>query len=336
VKIGDIGGLFKETYTDFVEDKAPRLGAALAYYTAFSLAPLLVIVIAIAAMVFGQEAAQGQIVGTIQGFVGENGARAIQEMIAGASKHGSGITATIIGVITLLFGASGVFGQLQDSLNTIWEVQPKAGRGIWGFIRDRFFSLTMVLGTGFLLLVSLVLTSAISMLGDFLGSRLPGGETLWQGINLVMSLAITTGIFALIYKYVPDLEIRWRDVIVGALVTGMLFTLGKFLIGLYLGKSTVASAYGAAGSLIVVLLWVYYSAQILFFGAEFTQVYANKYGSRVVPDANAEPVGETQRRQEGTPQRKGAATTTRQDNQTLPARTPAAQPRKTFESQGDE
>jgi membrane protein len=334
VKFSQIGGLFKETYTDFMDDKAPRLGAALAYYTAFSLAPLLVIVIAIAAMVFGQEAAQGQIVGTIQGFVGENGARAIQEMIAGASKHGSGITATIVGVITLLFGASGVFGQLQDSLNTIWEVQPKPGRGIWGFIRDRFFSLTMVLGTGFLLLVSLVLTSAISMLGEFLGSRLPGGETLWHGVNLILSLGITTLIFALIYKYVPDVKIQWRDVFVGALVTGALFTLGKFLIGLYLGKSTIASTYGAAGSLIVVLLWVYYSAQILFFGAEFTQVYANKYGSRVVPDSNADPVGQAQREQEGIPQRKGAATTTRPDREVRPA--PASQPRRALESEDNE
>jgi membrane protein len=208
-------------------------------------------------------------------------------MIQRANKPSSGIVATVIAVVTLLFGASGLFGQLQDSLNTIWGVEPKSGRGIWGVIKDRFFSFVAVLGTGFLLLVSLVLTAGLSAMAKMFEGLLPGPEVLLQVLNFLISFAVIMGLFAMMFKILPDAQIAWSDVWVGAAMTALLFTIGKFLIGLYLGKSDVGSAYGAAGSLVIILVWVYYSAQILLFGAEFTQVYANRSGSRIVPTANA-------------------------------------------------
>jgi len=271
--------LFKQAFTEFGEDKAQRLGAALAYYTIFSLAPLLLIAIAIAGMVFGREAAQGQIFGQLHGVLGPQAAQAVQEMVKGAAKPKTGTWATVIGVVTLLFGAAGVFGQLKDAMNTIWNVEPKKKGGIMTMIKDRFLSFAMVFGVGFLLLVSLVLDAAVAAAGKFVGDRLPGGEALWQGVQLVVSLAVITLLFALIFRFLPDIHPTWRDVWFGAIFTGVLFVLGKFALGLYLGKSAVGSSYGAAGSLVVLLLWVYYSAQILFFGAEFTQVYARKHGS---------------------------------------------------------
>lgn len=320
-----VWGLLKQTYSDWSEDKAPRLGAALAYYTIFSLSPLLVVAIAIAGLVFGQEAAQGQIVGQIRGLVGDEGAQAIQDMIRNASRPGAGIVATVIGAVTLLLGAAGVFGQLKDSLNTIWEVEPKPGRGVPGFIKERFFSFTLVLGTGFLLLVSLVISAALSAVGEYMAGLLPGGEAVWQVVNLAVSFLVITLLFALLFKYLPDVKIAWGDVWIGAAATALLFTLGRSLLGLYLGRGTIGSAYGAAGSLVIVLLWVYYSAQILFFGAEFTQVYANRYGSRVVPEAGAVPLTEEARAQQGIPSR-GA---TRRSGRPAPAgeaapRAPAA------------
>jgi membrane protein len=277
--------LFSDAFTQWNEDKPFQLAAALSYYTLFSLAPLLVIAIAVAGLVFGQEAAQHQIVGAIQGIVGRQSAEAIQEMIKNAGARGSGITATLLGVGTLLIGAGGVVGQLQDSLNTIWGVAPKPGLGILGLLRARFFSLAMVLGLGFLLLVSLLVSAALTAALQFVGA---GGESvLWQGVEFVVSLGVITLLIALIYKVLPDVHMAWRDVLIGAAVTALLFTLGKFLIGLYLGSSATESAYGAAGSLVVVLVWVYYSALIFFFGAEFTQVYANTYGAGVTPDEHA-------------------------------------------------
>ncbi|HSH81728.1 MAG TPA: YihY/virulence factor BrkB family protein, partial [Herpetosiphonaceae bacterium] len=237
----------------------------------------------------------------VSGILGEEGGSAIGEMIQGARKPSTGIIATVIGLVTLLFGASGVFGQLHDALNTIWEVQPKPGRGILGMIRDRFVSFTMILGVGFLLMISLVVSAGLSAFGEILGSFLPGPELLLQAINLIVSLGVITVLFALIFKVLPDADIAWGDVWIGAFVTALLFTVGKFALGLYLGKSDVASAYGAAGSLIIILLWIYYSSQILFLGAEFTQVYANTYGSRVVPDEDAVPVTEEARAQQGMP-----------------------------------
>src|ERR1044071_3960147 len=271
--------LFKQAFTEFGEDKAQRLGAALAYYTIFSLAPLLLIAISIAGMVFGREAAQGQIFGQLRGVLGTQAAATVQEMVKSAAKPKSGTMATVIGIVTLLFGAAGVFGQLKEALNTIWNVEPPKKGGIMKIFKDRFLSFAMVLGTGFLLLVSLVLDAGVAAAGHFVGSRLPGGEAVWQVVQIILSLAVVTLLFALIFRFLPDIHPTWRDVWFGAIFTAVLFVVGKFALGLYLGKSAVGSSYGAAGSLVVLLLWVYYAAQILFFGAEFTQVYARTHGS---------------------------------------------------------
>lgn len=309
----DVVSLLKETYQEFNEDKAPRLGAALAYYTLFSLAPLLVVVIAIAAMVFGEEAARGQIVGAMGGLVGQQGAEAIQEMIKGASHQQTGILATIIGVGTLLLGASGVFGELQDALNTIWEVTEKPGKGILSIIRKRFFSFTLVVGTGFLLLVSMVITAGLQAFGKVLAGFMPGGDLFLNILNFIIGLAVTTLLFAMLYKVVPDAEITWRDVAIGAFVTALLFSIGRIAIGFYLGRSATASTYGAAGSLVVVVLWIYYSAQILFLGAEFTQVYANRFGSRVQPAPEAVPTTERQRLEQGMPRQRDVKVAAKKD-----------------------
>jgi membrane protein len=279
--------LLKDTFAAWGRDKVPRHGAALAYYTVLSLVPLLVVIIAMIGLIFGREAAQGYIVEQIGSLVGPQSAQAIKEMIQRASEPSSGIVATLVAGVTLLAGASGVFAQLQDSLNSLWGVEPKEGRGIWGVIRDRFLSVGALLGTGFLLLVSLVLSAAVSAIGKWFGGFLPAPEVVLQGLELVLSLAVVTGLFALIFKVLPDAKVAWSDVWIGALLTALFFTIGKFAIGLYLGKSDVGSAYGAAGSLVILLVWVYYSAQILLFGAEFTQVYANKLGSLIVPSDNA-------------------------------------------------
>jgi membrane protein len=293
--------LLKETFSDWSEDKASRLAAALAYYTIFSIAPLIIIVIAVAGLVFGREAVQGQIEGQLQGLVGKDGAGLIQEMVQGASNEATSIIATIIGVATLLFGATGVFGQLQDALNTIWEVEPKPGRGIMGIIKDRFISFSMILGIGFLLLVSLVLSAGLAALNEFMSGVFDNMAYIGEVINFVISFGVITLLFAMIYKILPDVEIAWSDVWTGAAVTALLFTIGKFLIGLYLGHSAVASSFGAAGALVVILLWLYYSAQILFMGAEFTQVYAKRFGSQIKPAADARPVTEEARAQQGLP-----------------------------------
>jgi len=300
----EVIGLLKKTFSEWSEDKAVRLAAALAYYTIIALAPLLILIISIIGLVFGKEAAQGQIVGQISSLVGQQSAEAIQSIIANANQPKTGILATVLGVATLLFGASGVFGELQDGLNTIWEVQPKPGRGIWGIIKDRFLSLAMVFGVGFLLLVSLVVSAGLAALGAYLNSILPLPEFVMHIINFIVSLAVITLLFAMIYKFLPDVEITWGDVWIGAVITALLFTVGKLLLGLYIGKSSVGSAYGAAGSLVVILVWIYYSAQILFFGAEFTQVYANQYGSRIKPSKDAAPLTEEARAQQGTPRKK--------------------------------
>jgi membrane protein len=280
--------LLKEAASDWSRDRAPRLGAALAYYTVFSLVPFLVVIIAVIGLVFGQQAAQSAILSQIGELVGEQSAAAIKDMIQRADQPSTGLFATALAVGTLLLGASGVFGQLQDALNTVWGVEPKEGRGLWGFIKDRFLSFVAVLGTGFLLLVSLILSSALAAFGKWFGGLLPIPEAVMQLMNFALSFLVITGLFALIFKVLPDARVAWRDVWIGAALTAALFTIGKFALGLYLGKSNVASAYGAAGSLVLVLLWVYYSAQILLYGAEFTQVYANRVGERIVPTPDAE------------------------------------------------
>ena len=279
--------LLSATYTKWAKDHAQSLGAALAFYAVFSLAPLLLIVIAIAGSVFGQEAAQGQIIGQIQGLVGEESANAIQSMIEEARKPAAGIIATVLAMVMLLLGATGVFAQLQEALNTIWSVEEKPGESLWKLLKDRFVSLMAVLGTGFLLLISLIISAGLSAIGAALGNFLPVPGFLLQIINFFVSFAIVTFLFAMIYKLLPDISIQWGDVWIGAIIASLLFTIGKFLIGLYLGKSDVGIAYGAAGSLVVILIWVYYASQIFLFGAEFTAVYAHSRGSRL---ASSSPV----------------------------------------------
>jgi len=281
----------KDVVSQWIEDQPFQLAAALSYYTLFSLAPLLIIAISVAALAFGREAAQNQIVETIQGMIGKESAQAVQEMIQHAgNKTTTGIISTVVGIIALLFGAGGVVGQLQTSLNTIWGVVAKSGQGVWGFIRQRFVSFAMVLAIGFLLLVSLVITALVTGLTKYAGNLIGGAALVAHAVDILLSFTFVTILFAMIYKFLPDVRIQWRDVAVGAALTSFLFTIGKFFIGLYLGSSGVASAYGAAGSLITVLLWVYYSALIFFLGAEFTQVYASQYGSGVVPAKNAESI----------------------------------------------
>jgi len=276
-----VWNLLRDTASEWSRDQAPRLGAALAYYATFSLAPLLIIAVSISGLVFGREAATGQIVGQIQGLVGRDTAVTIQAMIEKSNEPATSIIASLIGLVALLFGASGVFGELQQSLNAIWDVEPKPKRGIWATVKDKVFSFSMVLGTGFLLLVSLVISAALAAISNFVTGIMPGWDILTQIVNFIISLGVITILFALIFKYVPDAKIAWFDVWIGAAVTALLFTIGKALIGFYIGYSSLSSTYGAAASLAVILLWVYYSAQILFFGAEFTQVYANTYGSRI-------------------------------------------------------
>ncbi|MBK4729372.1 YihY/virulence factor BrkB family protein [Oxynema sp. CENA135] len=287
--------LLKLTFIAWQKDKASRLAAALAYYTAFSLAPMLIIVIAVAGLVFGQDAAQGEIVAQLQGLVGREGAQVIQNLIENARRPQSGIVATIAGIAILLFGATGLFTQLQDALNTIWNVQPKPGRGIKGLLQKRFLSFAMVLAIAFLLLVSLAVSAGLAAMGKYFDHLFPHVILLWQVLNLTLSFAIVTVLFATIYKVLPDAKVAWSDVWMGASITSLLFAVGKWAIGLYLGNSSVGSAYGAAGSFVVILLWVNYSAQILFFGAEFTQVYANRYGSRIVPNRHAIALGDSPR-----------------------------------------
>ena len=284
---GDLWDIAKRAALAWWYDNVSRLGASLSYYTLFSLAPMLVIAIAIAGFVFGAEAARGEIVSQIQGLVGREGARAVQAMLQGAAKRSSGIVATIVGLVTLVVGATGVFLELQTALNGIWRVKPKPSAGIMDVLRQRLISFGLVVGVGFLLLVSLLVSAALAALGKFLGSYMPGYAVLGQALNVLLSLAVITLLFAMIYKVLPDVELAWRDVWVGGLVTAGLFSIGKLVIGLYLGTSSTTSTYGAAASVIVLLLWVYYSSQIVLLGAEFTRAYVDRCGRRPPPMAHA-------------------------------------------------
>lgn len=291
VAMGKYFAVFKDAFREFNEDKAPRLGAALAYYTIFSIGPLFLIAVAMAGIFLGQEAARGQISGELGKIFGAQMAKSLEQMIEAAAKPRSGTLATIVGIITLFLGAAGVFGQLKDALNTIWNVEPKPAGGIRGFVMKRFLSMAMVLGIGFLLLVSLVFDAMVAAMGDYL-HRFIGGEALLHAIGFIVSFAISVVLFAAIFRMLPDLKIAWRDVWFGAIFTALLFALGKWALGLYLGKAAVGSAYGAAGSLVILLVWVYWSAQILFFGAECTQVYARSFGS-LKDDPSKKPKKET-------------------------------------------
>lgn len=282
--------LVKKTVVQWLDDKAPRLAASLAFYTLLSLAPMLVVSVSIAGLVFGEEAARGQIAGQLNGLLGPSGAATVQTILAHAKSPSSGVIGAIVGIAVAIFGASGVFGELQTSLDLIWKVESRPGRGIKGFLHDRVFSFTLVMGVAFLLLVSLVVSAGLAAIGAYFSHVLPGGEAVWHVLNIAISIAITGVLFGLIFKVVPDVEIRWREVWRGALVTAVLFTGGKFLIGLYLGRSTVASPFGAAGSVVALVVWIYYSAEILFFGAELTRAEVEQRGRHVQPTKNAVPI----------------------------------------------
>jgi membrane protein len=304
MSFAELGALLKQTFSEWSEDKAPRLAAALAYYTLFSIAPLLIIVIGIAGFFFGRSTAQQAILNQISGLMGQQSASAIQAILQNTRSPGAGIAAAVIGLIVLLLGASGVFGQLKDALNTMWEVRPKPGQGIGEVIRQRFFSFSMVLGVGFLLLVSLVISTLLQAFSNLIQNFLPGSLLILQIANFVVSFLVIMLVFALTFKFVPDAKIDWEDVWLGAAVTSLLFTIGKLAIGIYLGNSNVGSTYGIFSSLVIILIWVYYSAQILLLGAEFTRVYANMFGSHVVPSDHAEAVTEEMRQQQGIPRNK--------------------------------
>jgi membrane protein len=274
----------KAVFEKWATDKAPKLAASLAFYTIFSLSPLLIIVISIGGLLFGAEAARGEIVTEIEGLIGREGAEVVQTALKNSADPKTGVMSILISLITLIIGSTVVFIELQDSLDMIWKVKPKPGRSmIKGLVKDRLQSFALVVGAGFLLLVSLVVSAGINALSTFLQNRVDLPFDLMQIVNIIFSIAILFALFGLIYKVLPDVHISWGDVWVGSLVTALLFTLGKYLIGLYLGTNTLGSTYGAAGSLVVLLLWVYYSSMILFLGAEFTQVYANRYGSGIRP-----------------------------------------------------
>jgi len=280
MNVSFVTAFLREVVQKWSNDNALTLGAALAYYTVFSIAPLLVLVIAVAGLVFGRAAAQGEIVTQIQGMLGTAGAELIESMIKRASEPASGVIATVVSLVTMFFGASGVFGQLQGSLNRIWGADTQRRRGMKGQLQRRAASFSMILGVGFLLLVSLALSATISGLHGVIDEYLTVPSELLSVANLSVSFLIITALFAMIFKALPDARIEWRDVWLGAAVTAVLFTIGKSLLGIYLGRAGVTSVYGAAGSLVLVLLWVYYSAQLLFLGAEFTEVYSRRYGSR--------------------------------------------------------
>jgi membrane protein len=287
MQLAPIGSLLKTTVVEWIDDHAARVAAALAFYTLLSMAPLVVLSIAIAGAVLGEESARAHVLQEIGSLVGPQAAGALDAVVSSAHQSDSGVISSIIGIVVLLVGASGVFGELQYALDTIWGVKPKPNRGILGILRDRLFSFSMVVGVAFVLLVSLVISAVLSGMGRFMADTLPGGATLWQALNIALSIGIITVLFAMIFKVVPDAEIRWRDVWVGAFVTGVLFSAGKYLLGMYLGTSTVASSYGAAGTVVALVVWVYYSSQLVFLGAEFTQVFARTFGVPIRPSKNA-------------------------------------------------
>jgi membrane protein len=278
--IGNAFSQLKQTFQEWLQDKAPQLGAALAYYTVFSLAPLVLVLLAIIGVIFRDDPAGAwdKITEQLGYFLDPSAVQVVQSIAQKASQPGKSTLATLIGVALALFGASGVFGQLQDALNTIWGVKAKPGRGVWGFLRSRFLSFGMVAGICFLLLVSLAIEALLKAFSHYVQSVLPGGIVIALTIYVVFDFAVVVLLFAMIFKFLPDVEIQWRDVWIGAVMTAILFSIGKWLLGFYLGSGAAGSAYGAAGSLITLLLWIYYSSQILLFGAEFTQVYASRAG----------------------------------------------------------
>jgi membrane protein len=281
----EVTELLRETFQEWSRDNCLRLGAALAYYTIFSIAPLLVIVIAIAALAFGRQAAEGEIIQQVESVLGAPGAETLRGMIERASRPSAGILAAAGGLATMVIGASSVFAQLQSALNEIWNVPPRPRRGVLVMLKERLTSFSIILVIGFLLLVSLVLSAAVSALHAYVGGLFPGAALALELLNFAVSFGVVTLLFAMIFKILPDADIRWGDVWIGAAFTAFLFAVGKLAIGLYLGNTSAGSVYGAASSLVIILLWVYYSSQLLFFGAEFTQVYARRYRSGAPAEA---------------------------------------------------
>lgn len=268
--------LAKEAGLQWVAHKDARMGAALSYYSVFSIGPLILIAVAVAGLVFGHEAVQGEVTNSLKSLLGENGAQAINGMLVSASKPQEGLVATVIGIVTLVFAAIGVVVQLKDAFNTVWEVEEPKAAGIWGFVRTYVLSFAAVLAIGFLLIVSMVMTAGLAAFGKFVGSFVP--EAALQVTGFVVSFAMLALLFAMMFKWMPDVPVRWRDVWLGAVGTAALFEIGKFLIGLYIGKQGLESTFGAASSLVVILIWVYYSAQIVLLGAEFTHAHAKQIG----------------------------------------------------------
>jgi membrane protein len=282
--------ILKQTFSEWNTDNAPRLGAALSYYTVFALAPVLILVIAVAGAFLGRDAAQGKIVAQLSGLMGAESAKFVQEAIAKSSRSSNGLMASIIGLITLMVGASGVMIELQDALNTVWKVLPKPGSGMSGvkrLLRVRLLSLALVVSLGFMLLVSLVMSAALEGLVHWMRGFVGQWVTLGYVINYGVSIGVIALFFALLFKVLPDAKVHWKDVWIGSLLTSVLFHAGKYAIALYIGRASVASSFGAAGSLAVLLVWIYYSAQIVLLGAEFTRAYANRVGGKVVPADNA-------------------------------------------------
>jgi membrane protein len=280
--------VFRPALRAWWNDDALRLGASLAYYTLFAIAPILLVATAIAGMVFDADGVRGRIVGQLDDLIGHEGARAVQSLLEGAGQRPAGLVAGGLGTITFGVAATGAFLELQGTLNTIWRVRRKPGTHLTQFLFDRLRSFGLVVAIGFLLMVSLAVTAALAAVSGWLSHRGPRVPLVWRGVTLCVSLAVSTGLFALLFRVLPDVRLRWRDVTTGAFVTAVLFTIGQQLIGLYLGQSSVASSYGAAGSVMILLLWVYYSCQILLFGAEFTREYAESQGSNPAPQAFAE------------------------------------------------
>ncbi|MFL6465538.1 MAG: YihY/virulence factor BrkB family protein, partial [Bryobacteraceae bacterium] len=285
--------LAKQTYSKWSEHQAPRLGASVAFYSVLSFAPLLVLLTAVIALIFGQQSAQGALINEARQLIGDRGAETAESLLKNAQKPSSGIFASVVAFATLLFGASGVFTELQDALNVIWESTAQNAAGVMGMIRQRLFSFGMVLSIGFLLLVSLLLSTGLTYIGHSFGELVPMPPFILQAINFVVSFAVITVLFGLMFKYVPTAKVSWRDVGIGAVGTALLFTIGKQLLGLYLGKASVGSTYGAAGSLVAVIVWIYYSAQIFFFGAEFTHIYAQAHGAEANAGAQQPSAQET-------------------------------------------
>src|SRR3954451_8691345 len=284
--------LLKQTAVEWLDDKAPQLGAALAYYTVFSLAPLVLVLLAVLGVLFRQDpaGAWSRVTDQMASFLDKSAIQVVTDIAAEASKPGKSTMATIVGIALALFGASGVFGQLQDALNTIWGVKAKPGEGIMSFLRARFVSFAMLGGVFFLLLVSLTIEALLKAFSHYVQSSLPGGLAIAISVYLIFDFAVVVMLFAMIFKFLPDAEIQWRDVWIGAVMTAIFFGIGKWALGLYLGSGAASSAYVAASSLMTLLLWIYYSSQILLFGAEFTQVYANQAVRRVAPSEHAVPI----------------------------------------------